>query len=96
MARWTKDGWELLEGIALNAYAFTGFKASALKVMEDATRVCGIVEANPGIGKMVKNVFGEDRFWHPFHDGKVLIWKLDDDGVMFVGAYYSIPYDLVV
>jgi len=96
MARWTKDGWELLEGIAFNAYIFTGFKASALKVMEDAARVCRIVMANPKIGKNVKNIFGEDRFWHPFHEGKILIWKLDDEGVIFVGAYYSLPSDLVL
>ena len=96
MARWTKDGWELLEGIAFNAYAFTGFKMSALKVIEDANRVCSIAEANPGIGKNIKNIIGEDRFWHPFHDGKVLIWKLDDEGVLFLGAYYSLPDHLVI
>jgi hypothetical protein len=56
MARWTKDGWELLEGIAFNAYAFTGFKMSALKVIDDAKRVCSIAEANPGIGKNIKNI----------------------------------------
>lgn len=96
MARWTKDGWELLEGIAFNAYSFTGFKMSALKVIEDANRVCSIAEANPGIGKNIKNIFGEDRFWHPFHDGKVLIWMLDDEGVLFLGAYYSLPDHLVI
>lgn len=95
MARWTEDGWELLEGIALNAYAFTGHKTSASNVMSDARRVCKIVEANPGIGKQIKNIFNEDRYWHPFHDGKVLIWKLDDEGVLFVGAFYSLPNPLV-
>ncbi len=94
MARWTKDGWELLEGIAFNAYAFTGFKASALRVMTDANRITNLVVANPGIGKNIKNMFGEDRYWHPFHDGKVLIWKLDDEGVLFVGAFYSLPGEL--
>lgn len=95
VARWTKDGWELLEGIAFNAYAFTGFKASALRVIEDAKRIGNLVEANPGIGKNIKNIFGEDRYWHPFHDGKVLIWKLDDDGVLFIGAFYSLPNPLI-
>jgi hypothetical protein len=57
-------------------------------------RICNLVEANPGIGKNTKNIFSEDRYWHPFHNGKVLIWKLDDDGVLFVGAFYSLPTEL--
>ncbi len=91
MAKWTKEGWELLETIALNAYLFTGFRASALKVMEDAQSVCKIIEANPGIGKKIKNIFGEDRYWHPFHDGKIILWKLDGKEIIFVGAFYSLP-----
>lgn len=94
MAKWTKEGWELLETIALNAYLFTGFRASALNVMEDAQRVCKIIESNPGIGKKIKNIFGEDRYWHPFHDGKILIWKLDKNEVLILGAYYSLPDEL--
>ena len=94
MARWTRDGWELLEGIALNAYAFTGHKTSAFNLINEAKRICNLVEANPGIGKNTKNIFNEDRYWHPFHNGKVLIWKLDDDGVLFVGAFYSLPTEL--
>ena len=96
MAKWTQEGRELLETIALNAYLFTGFRASALNVMEDAQRVFKIIEANPGIGKKIKNIFGEDRYWHPFHDGKILIWKMDDQGIIFVGAYYSLPLDVQV
>ena len=96
MARWTKDGWDLLEGIAFNAYVFTGFRASALRVMEDSARVCSIVESNPGIGKNIQNIFSEDRFWHPFHEGKVLIWKLDEEGVLFVGAFYALPPEVYV
>lgn len=57
MARWTEEGWELLESIALNAFVFTGFKLSAVRVIEDAKRVVDLVEANPGLGKRVRNVF---------------------------------------
>jgi hypothetical protein len=91
VARWTEDGWQLLEGIALNTAVFTGFPSSGKKVIEDALRVCSLVELNPGIGKNIKNIFEEDRYWHPFHEGKVLIWKLDDEGPYFIGAYYSLP-----
>lgn len=92
MARWTEEGWELLESIALNAFVFTGFKLSAVRVIEDAKRVVDLVEANPGLGKRVRNIFNEDRYWHPFHEGKVLIWKITPDGeVIFIGAYYSLP-----
>ena len=70
MAKWTEGGWELLEGLALNASAFTGFSVS---------------------GKNVKNIFDEDRFWHPFHEGKVLIWKIEENELIFIGAYYSLP-----
>lgn len=36
--------------------------------------------------------FNEDRYWHPFHEGKVLIWKITTEGeVIFIGAYYSLP-----
>lgn len=96
MARWTEDGWQLLEGIALNTSVFTGFPISGRKVIEDAHRVCKIIELNPGIGKNINNIFDEDRYWHPFHEGKVLIWKLDDEGPLFIGAYYSLPDLLVV
>lgn len=95
MARWTEDGWELLEGIALNAAAFTGFESSGRKVIEDALRVCEIIENNPGIGVLIKNIFDEDRYWHPFHEGKVLIWKKDQIGPVFIGAYYSLPSNLI-
>ncbi len=96
MAKWTEDGWELLESIALNAYVFTGFKASASKVMEDAIRVCNIIEANPRIGNHIKNIFEEERFWHPFHGGKILIWKEGPEGIIFVGAFYFLPLELFV
>ena len=96
MARWTKEGWELLEGIALNAYAFTGFKLSAFKVLEDAKRISALVDSSPRMGNKIRNIFGEERFWHPFHDGKILIWKTEDSGeVIFVGAYYSLPDDII-
>lgn len=96
MARWTEDGWQLLEGIALNTSVFTGFPSSGKKVIEDALRVCKLIELNTGIGKSIKNIFEEDRYWHPFHEGKVLIWKLDDEEPLFIGAYYSLPDLLVV
>jgi hypothetical protein len=96
VARWTKEGWELLESIAINAYAFTGFRSSALRVMEEAKFVCELVETSPGIGKKMKNIFDEDRFWHTFHDGKILIWRMDEDGVLFVGAFYSLPEQLLL
>ncbi len=91
MAKWTEGGWELLEGLALNASAFTGFSVSGKNVIEDALRICKIIELNPGIGKNVKNIFDEDRFWHPFHEGKVLIWKIEENELIFIGAYYSLP-----
>jgi len=96
VARWTEDGWQLLEGIALNASVFTGFPSSGKKVIEDALRVCKLIEQNTGIGKNIKNIFDEDRYWHPFHEGKVLIWKLDDEGPLFIGAYYSLPEIIMV
>ncbi|MFA6236062.1 MAG: hypothetical protein WC635_01940 [Bacteriovorax sp.] len=96
MARWTEDGWQLLEGIALNTSVFTGFPSSGRKVIEDALRVCKLIELNPGIGKNIKNVFDEDRYWHPFHEGKVLFWKLDEEKPLFIGAYYSLPEILMV
>ena len=96
MARWTKDGWSQLEGIALNAFAFTGFKNSALIVIEDAIRISHLINSNPRIGKKIKNIFNEDRYWHPFHDGKVLIWRIDEEGVVFIAAYYSLPENLIV
>lgn len=96
MARWTEDGWQLLEGLALNASVFTGFSSSGQIVIEEALRVCKLVELNPGVGKVIKNIFDEDRFWHPFHDGKVLIWKLNERGPIFIGAFYSLPKDLFV
>ncbi|MBI2605345.1 MAG: hypothetical protein HYW49_04620 [Deltaproteobacteria bacterium] len=92
MARWTEDGWELLETIALNAALFTGFESSAHKVMEDALRACTLIESNPGIGKKILNIYNEKRYWHPFHEGKVLVWKLDSNGnPVFTGAFYSLP-----
>ena len=96
MARWTEEGWELLEGIALNAAVYTGFPESGRKVIDDALRVCALAEQHPGIGKKIKNIYNEDRFWHPFHDGKVLIWKVDAKGLMFVGAFYFIPEFLIL
>lgn len=96
MARWTEDGWQLLEGIALNASVFTGFPSSGNKVIEDALRVCKLIELNTGIGINIKNIFDEDRYWHPFHDGKILIWKADNKGPLFIGAYYSLPEDLLI
>ena len=96
MASWTEEGWELLEGLALNAAVFTGFNQSAFRLIDDALRVCDIAEKNPGIGKKIKNIYDEDRFWHPFHDGKILIWKVDSIGLKFTGAFYSLPDVLVV
>jgi hypothetical protein len=57
VARWTKIGWQQLETIALNAYVFTGFRASATNVVKDAQRICKLFESNPGIGKEIKNIF---------------------------------------
>lgn len=96
MARWTKEGWELLEGIALNAYAFTGFRLSAYKVLEEAKRISSLVDSNPRLGNKITNIFGEERYWHPFHEGKVLIWKIEENGeAIFVGAYYSLPDQII-
>lgn len=96
MEKWTEDGWELLENIAINAYLFTGFESSARNVIEDARRVCKIVLKNPNLGKIIINIFGEERFWHPFHDGKVIIWKAENGIITFVGAFYSLPEEVLI
>lgn len=96
MARWTQEGWESLETIAFNAYQFTGFRASALNVMRDAKRVCDLIQGHPGIGKSIKNIYNEDRYWHPFSEGKVLVWKSQDQEIIFVAAYYALPEELHV
>lgn len=96
MVRWSKIGWEQLETIAFNAYSYTGFKSSAINVMNDARRVGELIDNNPRIGQRVHNIFGEPRFWYTFHNGKVLVWKADGIGPYFVGAFYHLPELLYV
>lgn len=96
MARWTKEGWANLEHIADSAVAYTGFPASGIKVMQEAQKVCKLVESSNGPWKQVDNIFNQTRYWHSFHNGKVLVWKTDEVGPIFVGAFYSMPNPLTV
>ena len=95
MARWTKEGWASLEHIAENAVAYTGFPLSGIKIIQEAQEICELIESSNGPWKKIQNIFGETRFWHPFHSGKVIVWKADHKGAIFVGVFYSLPEPLI-
>lgn len=96
MARWTKEGWANLEHIADSAVSYTGFPTSGIKVIQEAQKVCTLVESSKGPWKRIDNIFNQIRYWHPFDNGKVLVWKTDEAGPIFVGVFYSMPNPLTV
>ena len=49
MAKWTEEGLQLLETIALNAALRTGFPSSTHNVFEEARRITNTADANPRI-----------------------------------------------
>jgi hypothetical protein len=93
---WTKSGWQLLKVIAFNAAEKSGFESTVMKVIEDALDLTKRTSINPFSGVKIQNVYGEDRYYSTFNRGKVAIWRVDEDEVVFVGAYSSLPSDIVV
>lgn len=96
MARWTKEGWALLNALADNAVAYTGYPSSGKSLMKDADDMCNQILHSKALWKKISNIHHEDRYWHPFHKGKVLIWKTDALGPIFIGAFYSLPSPLMI
>jgi hypothetical protein len=88
---WTENGWELLKIVAKNAALKSGFPSTVVKVVKDALELTLRISKFPHSGKHIKNVYGEDRYWSVFNEGKVAIWKIENDAPVFVGAYSSLP-----
>lgn len=93
---WTENGWQLLKIVAINAALKSGFESTAEKVIKDAISLSQKVASFPEAGTLIKNIYGEDRRYSVFNNGKVAIWKIKDNRPLFVGAYSSIPEPLVI
>jgi len=89
-ARWTKSGWESLLVIADNAVAFTGHPESGLKIIAETERIWNLIQPTNALWKPINNIFEQERFWHTFSDGKIIYWKKDQNGPIFVGVSYSL------
>lgn len=92
---WTQDGWHLLKVVAFNAAIKSGFESTAEKVIQDAIALTQRIIQFPHSGNKVTNVYGESRYWSTFNAGKIAIWKVDNDSVLFIAAHSSLP-DLIL
>ena len=94
--RWTQTGWDNFQIMMDNLVAYTGNPSTGLGVYADAQKVWNQLNSSQAIWKKEINFSGQDRFWHTFNNGKVIYWKVDANGPIFVGAFWSKPAPLFV
>jgi hypothetical protein len=93
---WTKSGWKLLKVVAFNAAEKSGFESTVMKVIEDALELTKRVSLHPFSGVKIQNIYKEDRYYSTFNRGKVAVWRVDENEIVFVGAFSSLPLELLV
>lgn len=88
---WKDDGLQLLDSIAANAMRSSGSRETASKVMNEAIKVTKKISTFPNCGTKFTNQAGDDRYYTTFWNGCVVVWLIDNDGPLILGAWRSLP-----